>query len=371
MIPLGGMLSVWRTMVVRDREIVDGVVAPEHQGPSPELRRALAEWPGSHYWADGDGDSRIVLIRSLSPRQKERWWLHIVLFVVSFLTVWMGGALLSGVQVPLPIPILHDFAFAGRALLDWVKQLRGGAGLDFAIALMAILLAHEMGHYVLARRYTINVSPPYFLPAPPWMNLIGTFGAFIRLRSPVVDRRQLMDVGAAGPWAGFVIALIALAIGLANSQILPGGDGDQVVLFGQLQIQLGDSLITWGARHLMVGDGTVLLHPLAQAGWFGVLVTMLNLLPLGQLDGGHVLYALLGDRQRLFGLFFWVSLLVLGAQFPGWWLWAAFTLILGGGRIGHPTVLDRHRPLPKHRRPIGWATVALFFLTFTPVPLSW
>ncbi|MFQ5704545.1 MAG: site-2 protease family protein [Gemmatimonadales bacterium] len=371
MIPLGGMLSVWRTMVVRDREIVDGLVAPEFRGPSPELRRALEEWPGSHYWADGDGESRIVLIRSLSPPRRERWWLHIGLFSISFLTVWMGGALLSGVHVVLPIPILRDFPFASRALIDWVAQLRAGAGLDFAIALMAILLAHEMGHYILARRYSINVSPPYFLPAPPWMNFIGTFGAFIRLRSPVVDRQQLMDVGAAGPWAGFLVALIAMMIGLANSELLPGGAGDQIVIFGQLQIHLGDSLITHAARRLMVGDGTVLLHPLAQAGWFGVLVTMLNLLPLGQLDGGHVLYALVGSRQRLFGLFVWVSLLVLGAQFPGWWLWAAFTLLLGGGRIGHPTVLDRHRPLPRRRRPIGWATVVLFVVTFTPVPLSW
>ena len=360
-------LTVWRTMVVRDREIVDGVVRPQHRGPSMELKRALREWPGSYYWAEGDGDGRLVLIRILSPPMKERWWLHLLLFVVSFGTVWMGGALLAGAQVA-PIPVLGDV----RAIADWVVQLKAGVGLDFAIALMGILLAHEMGHYVLARRYSINASPPYFLPAPPWINFIGTFGAFIRLRSPVLDRRQLMDVGAAGPWAGFVITVVALIIGLRLSEVLPdSGATHQVIMLGDLRLYLGDSLITAGARRFVVGEGTLLLHPLALAGWLGVLVTTLNLLPLGQLDGGHVLYALIRDQQRPVGLVVWVVLLILGFEFWGWWLWAGFTLILGGGKIGHPTVLDRHRPLPKSRRLAGWATILLLVVTFTPVPFSW
>ncbi len=364
-------LVVWRTMVVRDREIIDALVHPEHAGPSPALKAALNDWRGAHYWADGDGAGRLVLIRSLAAAPKERWWLHIGLLLGSFVTVWMGGALLSGAAVPRSSGIF-GLPFEAQALLQWVGQLRAGTGLDFAIALIGILLAHEMGHYVLARRYNINASPPYFVPAPPFLNFIGTFGAFIRLRSPVVDRRQLMDVGAAGPWAGFVVALLALIIGLQQSEVLAGvAATQQVVTFADVEFYLGDSLITAGLRRWLVGDVTVLLHPVALAGWFGMLVTMLNLLPLGQLDGGHVLYALIRDKQRFVGIVMWIVLLILGREFWGWWLWAGFTLLLGGGRLAHPAVLDRFRPLPRSRRPLGWATIVLFFVTFTPIPFSW
>ena len=367
--PYGRFLSVWRTVAVRDREIIDGVVHPEHLGPSAELRQALREWRGSHYWADGDGEGRLVLIRCTAAPQKERWWLHATLFLISFLTVWMGGTVLAGADVVSHIPLVRDPALATLALADWVMQLKPGAGLDFAIALMGILLAHELGHYIVARRYTINASPPYFLPAPPWINVIGTFGAFIRLRSPVVDRRQLMDIGAAGPWAGFVVALAALVVGLRHSEVVAdAGVTQQFFAFGEVRFYLGDSLVTSWVRRLVLGDGTVLMHPLAQAGWFGILVTMLNLLPLGQLDGGHVVYALVREHQRLVGLFMWVVLIVLGVDFWGWWVWAGFILLLGGGHIGHPSVLDRHRPLPRSRRPLGLATVALLLVTFSPVP---
>ncbi len=359
-------LSVWRTVVARDREIIDGTVRPEHRGPSSEFAAALKAWPGTHYWAPDDGAGRIVLIRSLTL-QKERWWLHITLFLFSFATVWMGGALLSGADIRVTLPLI-----ASETLADWVRQLSGGIGLDFAVALMGILLAHEMGHFAAAKRYGINASPPYFLPAPPWINFIGTFGAFIRLRSPIVDRRQLMDVGAAGPWAGFAVAIAALTVGMSQSQVIAdSGPSALVVMFGDARVYLGDSLVTSWARNWLVGEGTVALSPLAQAGWFGVLVTMLNLVPVGQLDGGHVLYALVRDRQKMIGATTWIALLVLGRSFWGWWLWAGFTLLLGGGRIGHPTVLDNVRRLPRGRVVLGVATMLLLLVTFTPIPFFW
>jgi len=371
MTALGRFLTFWRTIVVRDREIIDGVVDPAHRGPSPELDRALREWPGSHYWAQGDGQGRLVLIRRLTPPGRERWWLHVLLLILSFITMWMGGALLSGAQLDLGV-LVRALPGDPSALLEWTRDLRGGKGLSFAITLMSILLAHEMGHYVLARRYTINASPPYFLPAPPWLNLIGTFGAFIRLRSPVVDRRQLMDVGAAGPWAGFVVALAALLIGLQHSTVIdPNGASNQLILFGGRQIILGDSLLTEFARHTILGPGTVVLHPIAQAGSVGVLVTMLNLIPVGQLDGGHIVYALMREKQQGVGVWALLVLLVLGWQFWGWWLLVAFILLLGGGRVSHPAVLDRYRPLPKSRRPVGWASLLLLAVTFTRNPISW
>jgi membrane-associated protease RseP (regulator of RpoE activity) len=252
--------------------------------------------------------------------------------------------------------------------LDWLLRLR--PGLEFAMALMAILLAHETGHYLVAKRYGIDASPPYFLPAPPWWNFVGTFGAFIRLRSPVVDRQQLLDVGAAGPWAGFAVALIVLAVGLSASQPVPAleTDAPQLVMIGGTPLYLGDSLVMAAARKLFAGGAVVLLHPLALAGWLGILVTALNLLPLGQLDGGHVLYALLGGRQSWVGLGTWLTLLLLGFWFWGWWVWAAFTIILGRGNLAHPPVLDRFRRIPPNRRPFGWASALLFLATFTPVP---
>ncbi len=373
-------LSWWRTIRTRDREIVEALVDPAHHGPSAELRSALRAWGGLHYWSRIDGIDRLVLITPLVAPQRERWWLHGVLFLATFLTVWMSGALLTGSSLPLAFPFHLDYARAPEILGEmWSELTRMPAGLGFAMALMAILLAHESGHYIWARRYGLNASPPYFLPAPPVVNFIGTFGAFIRLRSQVVDRRQLMDVGAAGPWAGFVVAVIALIAGLLRSQLVAEiGPSSQFVMLAELQVYLGDSPIFAALRERLVGEGTVLLHPLAFAGWLGLFVTTLNLLPLGQLDGGHVLYALLGRRQGVVSTVALVGLLVLGyvvgrevspwiAWF--WWLWAGLILMVGRGRVVHPSVLEPHRPLPAGRKLLGVATMVLFIATFSPVPI--
>lgn len=354
---------------MREREIIDAQVAPEHLGPSPELTRALDAWPGFHYWVLREGPGRLVLIRELRPPARERWWLHALLFLVTFVTVAAGGALL-GPYASDPLAVLGSGQWH-TALLGWFLAL--GPGLYFAMALMAILLAHEFGHYFAARRYAISASPPYFIPAPWFWNLgVGTFGAFIRLRSPVADRRQLMDVGAAGPWAGFVVAVLFLIVGLQRSELMPAPPGHApfIVFFQGLAVPLGDSLITYGARHWLVGDGTVQLHPLAMAGWLGLFVTTLNLLPLGQLDGGHILYALIGNLQGTIGRLVWLSLIPLGTLFYGWWFWAALILLFSRGRIAHPTVLDRYRPMPASRTWLGWATIVLFVLTFAPAPIQ-
>jgi len=353
------------------REYIEAGVLPEHVGPSPELQQALDEWHGAYYWADGADQDRLVLIRNTNPAQRERWWLHLSLFAVSFLTVWMSGTLLAGLITVPNVPLFRDPIVAGNALVDWVKQLGPGVGLGFAITLMGILLAHELGHYVTARRYRIDASPPYFLPAPPWYFFIGTFGAFIRLRSPVIDRRQLMDVGSAGPWVGFFVAVAAFILGLRESDVIADvGATQQVIMFGDFRFYLGDSLITAWLRTLIVGDGTVLLHPVAQAGWVGILVTALNLMPFGQFDGGHVVYALVRDLQRFVGVFMLLLLIVLGFDFWFWWVWGAFILIVSGGRIGHPSVLEYHRPLPRSRRLLGLASMALLAVTFIPVPFG-
>lgn len=330
----------------------------------------LEAWPGYHYWVPRDGPGRLVLIRALGRPTRERWWLHLGLFVATFVTVAAGGALL-GVDPPASASIGGAAGQWHTTTVRWLAGLR--PGLDFAMALMAILLAHECGHYFVAKRYRINASPPYFIPAPWFWNLgVGTFGAFIRLRTPVADRRQLMDVGAAGPWVGFVIAILFLIVGLLRSEAgpTPGGQYPFLVFFDGMAVPLGDSIVTYFARHWLVGEGTVQLHPLAMAGWVGLFVTTLNLLPLGQLDGGHVLYALIGDRQTIVGRVIWLALLPLGMWFVGWWFWAALILIFSRGRIAHPAVLDRHRPMPASRNWLGWATIVLFVITFMPAPIQ-
>jgi len=364
------LLSHWRTVVVRDREIIEAVVRPEHRGPSPALREALGQWPGIHYWATGNDAGRLVLVRPTAAQQRERWPLHIVLFLGTFLTVQLGGALLLGGSVHT-LPVLRG-GWAGLvgSLTLWFEA--GLRGAPFAMALMAILFSHEMGHYLTAKRYAINASPPYFLPAPIEINFIGTFGAFIRLRSPVIDRRQLMDVGAAGPWMGFGVALLMLIVGVQRSWVAAPDafDAHMVIQLAGTNLLAGDSVITWAIRHAFVGDQSLILHPIAVAGWIGMLVTALNLLPLGQLDGGHILYALLGRHQRIAAFLAWIGLLVLGQWFWPWWAWAALALILGGGRLTHPRVLESHRPIPPSRVPLGWASVILFIVTFAPIPIA-
>ena len=364
------LLSYWRSITVRDREIVEAVVRPEHRAPSAAMREALASWPGTHYWATGADAGRLVLVRATAPAPRERWWLHALLFVGTFVTVQMGGALLLGGSIHTLPSLRGGWEGLTGNLQVWVRASAGG--IPFAMALMAILLAHEMGHYLVAKRYVINASPPFFLPAPVELNFIGTFGAFIRLRSPVIDRRQLMDVGAAGPWVGFGVALLMLILGMQRSWLVAPGvyDGPMVIHLASTSLVAGDSVVSWLVRHAFVGDASVVLHPIAVAGWIGMLVTALNLLPLGQLDGGHILYALVGKGQRLAGMMTWVGLLVLGQWFWPWWIWAALTLVLGGGRLAHPQVLEDLRPLPRTRLPLGWASIALFVLTFAPVPIA-
>jgi membrane-associated protease RseP (regulator of RpoE activity) len=235
-------------------------------------------------------------------------------------------------------------------------------GLPFAVALIAILLVHESGHYLMCLRHGLDASLPYFLPAP-LISPVGTFGAFIRIRSRFPHRNALFDVGAAGPWAGFVVALVATAVGLANSTVLPApvtGPG----------IELGDSILTTLlTRAVLHADpANVVLHPVAFAGWFGLFVTSLNLLPVGQLDGGHVLYAAAGRATRVVPAVLIAAAVWLGLRgWPGWLLWAVIMTVLFS--IGHPPTDDDRRPLGHGRQFASAATFVIFVLTFVAEPI--
>jgi membrane-associated protease RseP (regulator of RpoE activity) len=273
--------------------------------------------------------------------------LHIALFVATFLTTAMASAMHQGVDV---------LAEPSRLLI----------GFPYAIAIMTILLAHECGHYFLARAHRVDATLPFFIPAPPVLFFIGTLGAFIRMRSMPRDRRALFDVGAAGPWAGLLVAVPALMLGLSLSEIRPAGLGDEGGLF------LGDSLLFKGLTWLVLGttgdNVTIVLHPVALAGWVGLLVTALNLLPVGQLDGGHVVYAAFGEHWHR-----WISrgtltaLLVLGVGGAATWLvWAVLLSFLG---LRHPRLLDADTPLDRSRKWAAAATLVMFVVTFMPEPV--
>jgi membrane-associated protease RseP (regulator of RpoE activity) len=240
---------------------------------------------------------------------------------------------------------------------------------------MTILLGHELGHYFVGRARGMDVSPPYFIPAPTWINFIGTFGAFIRLRSVVVNRIVLLEVGAGGPIASFLLSIPFTLLGLSWSRqsgaLAAEATAPYVVSFAGHAIWLGDSLLFHFLRTVALpGEGVVQLHPIAFAGWIGLFITALNLVPLAQLDGGHILYALVGNAQRYFGLAFLALLLVLGRTWWGWWLWAGLIVVIGRGSIRHPSVFDPEPPVTGPRRLVGWLCILIFVITFMPLPLQ-
>lgn len=281
------------------------------------------------------------------PGARPRVRMHVLLFLATFVTTVMAGALHQGIDLI-------------------AEPSRFWTGVPYALAIMSILLFHEGGHYVLARRHRVDTTLPYFLPAPPLIFFIGTLGAFIRMRSLPRNRRALFDIGAAGPWGGMLVAVPVLLLGLALSEVKPIGFGGEAGLF------LGDSLLfnalTWVVLGTTGADVMIELHPVALAGWVGLLVTALNLLPIGQLDGGHVVYAAFGERgHRWISRGTMVFLVVLGLGGATTWLvWAVLLSFLG---TRHPPLLDAHIPLDPRRRRAAAATLALFFLTFMPEPL--
>lgn len=309
-----------------------------------------------------------------SPTEQRRKWnqhplLHAGLFLITFMVVFMTGAA----------------TIINRSLMD---EWNWSIGLQYTFALLGILTAHEFGHYLAARRHGLKVTLPYFLPGiliPPGIVagfggttiMPGTFGAFIRIQSPIRNRRQLMDIGVAGPLAGFVVTLIVLALGIL---FLPPRDYayqfyDVNNLYnGEPVLHFGNSLLyffigQWIAPAHFPPMYDIIHYPLLFAGWFGLLVTALNLLPIGQLDGGHVLYALVGRKQQYVAMaaFAGIVLMALLLDIASWYIWALLILFII--RIKHPPVQDEDIPLDNGRILIGILAILIFILCFIPAPV--
>ena len=282
---------------------------------------------------------------AISSRKKPSIAVNIVLFILTIGTTILAGALQLGVN-----PLEHP------------EQIV--TGVPFSFALIFILLSHEMGHYFVSKRYHIEATLPYFIPAPTF---IGTFGAIIKMRTPVTNKKALFDVGAAGPLAGLIVTIPILIIGLKLSEVH--------VVEASLEegFTLGTSLflefLTWMIFGNLPENYQVIVHPLGFAGWIGLLVTSLNLIPVGQLDGGHIAYAVFGRKTKIISSAVLISMLGLGVWGSRMWLfWALILLVFLGTK--HPPPVDFDSPLDSKRKVVGGIMLFIFIVTFIPVPFG-
>lgn len=330
-----------------------------------------------------DGLHIIKAVSGVIDPKPSNPWINIGLFALTVVSAFYAGALYS-YEGPVPDDLVGQF------LLPLLQIYKGW---PFAVSMLGILLAHEFGHYILARRNNAPVTLPYFIPMP--FSPFGTLGAVIAMKAPVRNRRVLLDIGVAGPLAGFVVAVPVLIIGLLRSHIepipttFPPGQGVSIegnsiiymllkaAIFGRLLPtpfsygELGPTLYWlryfFTSIPLPLGGEDVILDQVAWAGWAGLLVTGMNLIPVGQFDGGHALYVLLGKRVERLIPFVLAILAVWGFFWNGWWLWAALIYFLNRR---HAELLDEITQLDGQRRVLAILTLILFVLVVTPVPLA-
>jgi membrane-associated protease RseP (regulator of RpoE activity) len=302
-----------------------------------------------------NGKHVILLLRGRVNPRPRAWWPNLLLFVLTLVSVLMVGAELALDRVVV------------NSLSDYVTLLISNLwrGIPYAASIMLILGGHELGHYFAARRHGLAVTLPYFIPLP-LLSPFGTLGAFIQLRQPMRNRKMLFDVGASGPLVGLAFAVPILFIGLAGARvgpITPGGvyEGDSLLYAFAKIVTFGQFLPSNGM------DVYIDSSQLAWAGWTGLLVSALNLIPIGQLDGGHILYSLLGDRARYFYYPLIAIMVALVFVTQVWMLWVVLLLIFG--RV-YATPLDTITPLGSPRRALGVLTLVIFLLIFVPAPLT-
>jgi membrane-associated protease RseP (regulator of RpoE activity) len=292
------------------------------------------------------------------PKFQDRRWLHALLLLATIASTTLVGA--GHYQ-----SFVTDFGVHHRAFSAWSLIV---GGFWYSGTILAILGCHELGHYFACRYYDVDASLPYFLPLPPVLFLTGTLGAFIRIREPIPSKRMLFDIGIAGPIAGFVVAVPALFIGLAMSRVVVFPRGLEGLSLGEPLLFKLAAWLFWGTP----ADGyTINLHPIAFASWFGMLATMLNLFPIGQLDGGHISYAVLGRRSSIVTLVMIGCALVLTWLSVSWLVWTVLMIVMLRlfGRH-HPRTIDEEVPLDATRKWLALFALLMFILCFTPTPVQ-
>jgi len=291
------------------------------------------------------GQDTILVAPAPAEGRASRPVINLVLFLATVATVMLGGALQEGYD---------PFADPPTALLR---------GIPFACALLGILVTHEAAHFLAAKAHGVQATLPYFIPMP--LSPVGTFGAVIKMESPIKDRKALLDVGLSGPLAGLVVSLVVLVVGLRLSEVTP-------LLPGEGFMTLGTGLLVDWITEAVLGplsdNMVVILHPIALAGWFGIFITAINLIPVSQLDGGHVGYAFFGSAHRLVSVVVFLGMLALGLLSSWWFLWAVLIFFLGG--LNHPPPLNDITPLDTKRKLLAILSFALLFLLGTPRPFG-
>jgi membrane-associated protease RseP (regulator of RpoE activity) len=338
-----------------------------------KLAAALRPLNITPLFRESDGKHIIILVSGVQNPPPSNPWVNLVLFGLTLLSVLAAGAL---------------YGYEGNMSVPQYMLSNLGNAFAFAASLLGILLAHEFGHYLVARFHNTAATLPYFIPFP--LSPFGTMGAVIVQKESHKNRRILLDVGIAGPLAGLVVAIPVLLLGLYLSEvsvIQPGEglslEGNSIlyllakyVVFGELLPAPADygglSPTMYWVRYFFTGLPNpfgavdVMLHPVAWAGWAGLLVTALNLIPAGQLDGGHIINSLLGKRSLTLLPFVLVGLVFMGLVWNGWWLWAGLIFFMGRQQA---EPLDQITPLDQRRKALGFLGLVLFILVFTPVPL--
>ena len=362
--PLDAMLrsQLDGVLVVQERRLVGrslafgGHLLVDPSTALDRLRPRLLPHGYTPFIRESAGVVWVHAIAQTEVAERSRPLVHLGLFLATVMTTLLAGTMVLGGVPPGEL---------------WQDPTRIAVGLPFAASLLAILGVHEFGHYTLGRRHGMPVSLPYFIPVPPIPPfLLGTLGAVIRLRGAIRDRRALFDMAVAGPLAGLVVAVPVYVLGLRLSSVVhippDRAEGGYV--------RFGDALLPKLIERLTLGslppDFDILLHPVGVAAWFGFFVTALNLIPAGQLDGGHIVYAIFGRRHALISKLAVGGLILIGLWYQSinWLVWAA--LIIGVMGFQHSPTMDDITPLDGRRRALGLFALILLFLLLPPVPLS-
>ncbi len=361
-----------------------GLLTKDSQEAYDQLAAALKPYRITPLFSEENDQHIVTLMDGVIDPKPSNPWVNLALFLLTLVSMVLAGALFS-----YDGPVSDKL---GEQLLLVVQNWK--TGIPFGVSLLAILLTHEFGHYLAARYHKTNVTLPYFIPFP--LSPFGTMGAFIQLKEPPKNKRILHDIGVAGPLAGLVVAIPILLIGLSLSPVETiwpsllqhGGaltvEGNSILYLAAKYLTHGELLpapasygsvppLLYWLRYFFTGypapfgSRDVMLHPLAWAGWAGLLVTALNLIPAGQLDGGHALYVLMGKKaQRVLPFVIW-AMFLLGLVWSGWWLWVALIFFFGQ-RYAEP--LDQITKLDSRRKAVAILTLIIFVLVFTPIPLQ-
>lgn len=365
---LAGLMRIDAHEVLRQPDevvVFRGQVNGDTEEAFEQISQRFSEAGYTAWLRDGAGGGHeVVASKGGLDRKTGKVWVNVVLFFATLLSVVYIGALNN-----LDLSLVRD-PESLEVFLAPLTQIH--RGLPFAGTFMGILLAHELSHYLVGRFYGSPQSLPYFIP---FLNLFGTMGAVIVQRKPMRNRRALLDIGIAGPLGGLIVAIPLLVLGLMLSEVGPPPDGiENALQEGNSLLYAGIKYVVFG-RFLPSGNEDVWLHPVAFGAWAGLFISMLNLVPIGQLDGGHISYALLGRKAWTLGyvvigaLAVWGGWLVLSGNMAGgiWMTWAFFNLVLNRR---HPPLLDDATRLNLPRVVLGLFLLAIFVLLFMPAPLE-